>query len=310
MSGKELKKNGKASAHKNVNTFHIDSLGNVTQIDRVEKGTLKYVTYYHYNSENKVVRRDRDDDKGKRIESKVQEYSDKGKPTNFYAIRAGDTVFQMSRGVIKDLKSTDAYYRKGKLKFRWESTYFDDKQKKQTILYKPNDKVKYIWDYQCKEEGQEINKHKDTTRVCKTKSMDFDGITTTVEQSVNEKGDITKYVTKTNRNNKVIYYAVYRGSDEVLNYENEYVYDESGDALLGYVSKNYTKGDLRSKYDRRYDLDGNVLKSESKGYKKGKLIQDTKQSVNYDKDNRIIQDERSNFTKKTSTIHTYQYTSR
>lgn len=310
VSGKELKKNGKSSAHKNVNTYHIDSLGNVTQIDRVEKGKLKYITYYYYNSENKVVRMDRDDDKGSRIESKIQEYGDKAMPTNYYHISDGDTVYQMSRGVIKDLKSTDAYYQKGKLKYRWESTYYVDNQRKQTTLYKSNGKVKYIWDYQCKEEGQEINKHKDTTRVCKSKSTDSDGITTTVEESVNEKGDITKYVSKTNANNKILYWAAYHGGDEILNYENQYNYDESGNVLVGYVSKNYTKGDLRSIYNRQYDLDGNIVKSESKGYKNGKLIRDTKQTVNYDKENRIIQDESSNFTRNTSTIHTYEYTSR
>ncbi len=140
-------------------------------------------------------------------------------------------------------------------------------------------KEKYIWDYQCKEEGIEIKKQKDTTTRCESIKKDKNGITTYIYHTVNEKGEIFKTINKQNKAGKFFYYKRTKGPKDELTFEQTTTFAKDDSTKLAVIYINYKKGTPSYKNTYSYDKNGNELSTNLKRYNKRVLIKET--SVEY-----------------------------
>ncbi len=96
----------------------------------------------------------------------------------------------------------------------WKYEYYADGSKKTSKMYKKG-KLKSVWNYECKEEGEQARKHQDTVMVCKNESVDADGNRTVTTRRYNEKGLPVKDVFVYSKDNKIIQTNYYNTKDEL-----------------------------------------------------------------------------------------------
>ncbi len=278
-----IKKNGKEIKHKHQNTFTIDSDGNVIKINNTKNSKPSHITSYVYDENGKITSMIIVDNENNFVEEKHQRMNENGVMVEYVELSENqDTLEHLLKYVPTGGNTkSDYYYKKGKLKQRWVSEYDDAGTKLKTTLYKPNGKVKYIWDYRCNEEGVELNKHKDTTTICKTKTQDEDGITTLVYQYSNEKGEIYKNISRYNKAEKLIYLKSVKGVEETMLREFDYEYAGDDSTLLSAISKYYHKGELRNIYTTQYDKYGLQTSKDITRFKNGLIDSQSVETYEY-----------------------------
>jgi hypothetical protein len=114
--------------------------------------------------------------------------------------------------------SESILYKKGgtEMKNKWAYEYFYKGRLSKTILYKGNGKVKKIWSYNCKEEGQKLEKRKNETQVCTWDQSSADYLLK-VFQTFDEKGNVVKNVYKyTVRDTLILEYCRYDEKDRLV----------------------------------------------------------------------------------------------
>ena len=152
----------------------------------------------------------------------------------------------------------------------WIYSYYPDGSKKSSVIYNSKGKIKYVWNYDCKPEGELVKKHKDTTLVCKQTEYDADGNKVLTERKFDAKGKPTKEVTRYTKDDKLIS-CEYYNSDDVLT--GKWVYDKKTGFVSGFIG--YNKGKENYKWEKIYNENGvvtvestyrNGIKSEEKLY--------------------------------------------
>jgi len=159
---------------------------------------------------------------------------------------------------------------------------------KKTSFYNGKGKLKYVWDYQCKEEGMEVKKHKDTSTVCVSKEYDQDSILTTIYHTIGTDGNITKTINKRNRKGKFISYKRTKGVDDLPVSEYNLTYATDDTTLISSISYGYAKGKLISERKKSFDDEMNLTSSSFKSYKKGVLKEEIVYTFEYDTQGRPI----------------------
>lgn len=252
--------------------FHFNDKGQLVQYDNLLKGKIRYTKKYEYDHNNRVVK---EEYYKKRVlrSTGYQSYQSGLIVADYFKVNhKGDTTFKLVRTDINDsFISHDYYFDKGKLRSHWKNEYYENHTLKKSTLYKANGKPKYVWDYACKEEGVEVLKHKDTTKVCHEMGTDKDGITTLIYQYVSEKGELIKTISKTNKAGQTVYFKRSKGIEDIPVAEYEYRYADNDSTLTHLSHKRYSKGKLYSTFAKEYDKNENQTKGEYIRYKKGEV---------------------------------------
>lgn len=263
-------KKGKKKTSKVHQTFVFTKQGKVAEYYTSLNGKLMQKCEYTYDSFGNVILKLNWDKKGRLVNKETYYKKPKGAGSEYCRInKKGDTTFRVERSAIDrgSFTSVDSYFKRGKLEYVWKNDYYPDKNLRKTILYTKKGKQKYVWDYQCKKEGVEIVKHKDTTAVCESVEKDSNGITTNIRQFVDEKGEINKSVLKTNRYGKYWYYKTTKGPGDVTTYEQIITYGSDDSTVVKQQTIWYTKGKTVTKSIVEYDENGNQQLYRKDGYK-------------------------------------------
>lgn len=148
----------------------------------------------------------------------------------------------------------------------WSYEYYADGSKKTSRLHK-NGQLKYVWNYECKEEGEQARKHQDTMMVCKNESIDVNGNKTVTVRRYNEKGLPIKEVYVYSPDDKIIDLKYFNNKDELF-----YQYSSSANRK-NVIFSYFTKGRLHWKHEINYDDNQQIL--ESVTYTRGKVTSRT-----------------------------------
>lgn len=272
-----------------INSF--DDHGLISYTESYRKGEKVWSSLYTYSSTPRpfVTSYISMNKKGEFERSQFYWKSDSSRASEYVKTnKKGDTTFRSVKSDVENLKSTDQYYKKGKLKMYWINEYYENKSLKKTTLYTGKNKEKYVWDYQCKTEGVEVKKQKDTTTRCESVEKDLNGITTYIYHTVNEKGELFKTINKQNAIGKYFYYKRTKGPKDVLLYEQMISYAADDSTRTGLEYSRYYKGKKTAAYSYTYDMNGNETSRIFEEYKKGELVKKTSTSYEYDNKNRPV----------------------
>jgi hypothetical protein len=150
------------------------------------------------------------------------------------------------------------YYKKDQdqPKRRWVYEYYPDHSKKSSTLYDEKGKIKYVWNYECKPEGELAKKHKDTTAICRTEETDKDGNKTVTLRKFNAKGKPYKEVSVYNKDNKMIEMRYYNSKDIIY-----YRYVQNPDHLITAWYNYNRKGIENNRYEYLYNPKKKLLET-------------------------------------------------
>ncbi|MCB9261732.1 MAG: hypothetical protein H6607_05095 [Flavobacteriales bacterium] len=304
-----VKPNGKVKPEKIDQSFLFDPNGRLTHYLEFKKGSTIETRMMDYDSQNNIIGTSVYGKNFNLIHRRFTSYNSEGKVDFSGTVnKNGDTsYFNRYYPKIGNTSSSE-YYKNGKLIHRYVSTYYDNGDMQKRTLYKPNGKIKYVWDYECKETGVEVFKHKDTTTVCTSKSIDDDGNTTIVNQMTDEKGEIYKSITVQNAQGKRMSYSYFKvkGGEEKLLYKNEYRYAKDT-VLISESYESYEKEKLKHYTQMEYDEVGNLTNQTQRYYKNGELLTEYTTGYIFDGLNRPVQRSRKeNNGSAIITQYTYQ----
>jgi len=181
------------------------------------------------------------------------------KSTNTFTEKEYDVInYKGKKSDKKRKKLTQTIdYKKGGEKQANKWVYEYDENGKQTVtrFYNSKNKVKYVWDYSCKEEGA-LMASKNQINFCKWNESE-DGMLIEVTRKTSAKGEIKKSIKKYDADTNLVLKEEY--IDGVL--KTKVTYDKNFTKPL--VWEFYKKGVLRSKYMYIYDKDGKVLNTKA-----------------------------------------------
>lgn len=132
----------------------------------------------------------------------------------------------------------DTYNKRGQLKSYYLYEY-NGKKLKSTGLYNRDGKIIRFWNYNCDDAGV-MQKQKDTTTYCTSKTYLNDGGMILTTNYFNEKGEPVKSVNYLDSNNKSTKYLYYVGKNQALVYLSASTYINKQEA------SNYTKSFTRN----------------------------------------------------------------
>jgi hypothetical protein len=178
------------------------------------------------------------------------------------------------------LTESDYYIKNSEVpKEKWVYEYYANHSKKRSTFYKKG-KVKYVWNYECKEEGELIKKHKDTTMICENTEFDIAGNKTVTLRKFNQKGKPYKEVYVYNKENKIIETRFYNEKDILI---NKFVQNPDNFSTVWYYFNN--KGMERYRYENIYNSKNNII--EESRYKNQNILT-SKKTYNYNENNILL----------------------
>ena len=154
-------------------------------------------------------------------------------------------------------------------------------------MYNSKGKVKYVWSYECNDQGKLLPPEgKDTTLICRWDEYDNDGFLYKVERKVDEKGQMIKRVQKYTPDTLLVETAAYNINDVPLFI---YRYLPGGFPHLHTETIYYRKGKKRSHYKWEYNDEG--LKTRFSIIDKHDQVR-SEVSYNYDEEGRLLSEKR------------------
>ncbi len=304
--------------------FTNDARGNCTSaVFNNKKGKTKRQFVFTYSPENLVLSKAMLNGKGKELRRVTFSYNKDSLQTEAVLYKRGKETQKNTYAYNKFKQYTEqAFYRKGEIKkkiisyydstrikesefykngnadysFKWVYTYYSDKSRKTSTIFKCNGKVKYTWNYDCKPEGELMSKHKDSTLICQNKEYDKDSNITYTYRQFNEKGKPEKVVSTWSKNRKIMQYATYRENDIPVSffkynmvtseYEQQIYYNKKGKETFKIINTfdndnnltevdDYNKGSLNAKTVRQFNS-SKLVTSETNYKKNNKVINASK----------------------------------
>jgi len=173
-----------------------------------------------------------------------------GKPVTQEKIKYNKIIYkhEWTYNADENPTETKSYGKKGKYTGRAVTEYHDKYNKSKTTQYNAKGKVKKVWLYDCKEEGELQTEKKNETRVCLKKEIS-DNILTEVYQNFNAKGRVEKHIYKYHLSDTSVFeYTRYDDKDRLT---NKITYMNSFDLPLHRVF--YVKGKVRSEAKCEYE---------------------------------------------------------
>ncbi len=258
------------------NITYDQKTNKITTLDKYKKkDKLKYSMNYKWNIDSALTEISKTNRKGKLDYKSTWKYTD-----------------------AKKILESKRYNNDGEdLKFIWKYVYDDKDELLQTQLFKgEKEKLKHVWDFNCHQEGEVLNKEKNTTQVC-TWSEDQGKFLVKTYQRFDEKGKIRKYVS---------YYTL---KDTVLVESKSF---NSKDELISISKYNSDKKNIywerlrkgKSIYKNVTSYNSNGDRTHYSYYKRGKLK--SERSYNFNDNNNLIEEIYKNKGKfKSKTVYTY-----
>jgi len=276
--------------------FAFDTTGRITAFSGGRDGKpAKWSYAYTYNDKGNLQRAEQINRKGQLTKVTQHDYYTQGDVRlHFFELnKKGDTTQQNIQGSLDTitLRSKDYYYKKGKLKYTWVNEYYPNKSAKQTTLYNAKGQQEYVWSFECKEEGVEILKHKDTSTICTSKEYDADSTVTEVSLATDSRGKLIKTVKKRNKYGNLLVLTRSNETDNEYIQTDSFEYDENGKTQLKHAYQNFYNGKITGEWVTHYDTNGNVTAKNVKRYKKGILDTESHEVYTYDNQNRPSQKE-------------------
>lgn len=287
-----------------VKKIIYDTAGNsLAYLKFNKKGKVKYRAEYVYNNKYQVTKVTNFNKKGKIDYSYEYLYKDSNK--------LADRIFYNSKGEVawkyeyiyegNKIKEYRFYGKKNVLKKRYIYDYYDSVNLKSITLYNKKGKIEKVWSYECNQEGQQVAKTKDTTKVCKLTDYDYLGYKTVTYIYTDEKGKKTRMVSKYKDDSIFVSSKTFDSKDR-LTFENS---NEQREDTTYQTSKRYVRGKLRYEWESKINKDRNLCSSAY--YRKGKIFSGSLYVYNDKKLLSEIQffDKKNNFLNKKEYNYTY-----
>ncbi|MBI1306382.1 MAG: hypothetical protein GC181_07190 [Bacteroidetes bacterium] len=234
------------------------------------KNKIKKDDHFVYDDQLKVVQRYQINSKGDTLLFYSAKYDEAGhriQYSNRIKNRTYSSVSEFNDSAIIKYST----YINGKFKSYYVYEYYPNGDRKTTRYFNRKGKEKYVWSYACSEEGKEIARHKDTSTVCLKKTENPDGTTTSVWQSTDEKGKITKSIYVYNKVDKIISFKYFKGVEEQLVVEWTKIF-VSDTILISSSSTNYSDGKKNRQNHEEFNEAGQILSRKYSWYNgSGKL---------------------------------------
>jgi len=298
----------------------FDTKGNcISLMVNRKNGKLKQQFFFTYSPENRCISKTMLNGKGKEIRKMTYQYNSDTLVTESVLYKKGKEIRKNTSSYNKYREYTEqTFYKKGKIKakttskydsirilesyyykngspdfkWKWTYTYYDNKSRKSSVMYKADGTVKYTWNYDCKTDGELKSKHADSTLICQNLEYDADSNRTYTWREFNEKGKPRKMVSVYTKKRVLLQYASYHDND-IPSYF--FKYNKVTSEIEQQIYYN-NKGVERWKTLHTFDSSNNVI--ESNYYQKGKLSTKTvkeydsknfvTKSTDYDKKNKIV----------------------
>ena len=242
---------------KRVETYSYDLEGRLIQKEHVLKGKTIYSKSYTYNNQGLVSKISVTNSKNK-SETTVFKYNGnnqliESETMDFKGVyHAYKITFNANDKVTsKVLFKKDRNTPVKSLNF----SFYEDGSKKSTT-YINKGKVKYVWNFECSEEGT-LNdvKHKDETKICVKREKDADGNTFEWTRNFDEKGKLTK--TKKTYTNDTIWVKTERFNENGKLISEQYIKKDGG-----YINQYYDKNNISTtSYETFINNDEKIVKS-------------------------------------------------
>ncbi len=294
---------------KSITTLRINSKGDTSKsaIAYTKDGFLN--TYIWFNKDVPVKKTYAYNTYGKINE--VKSYNKKGNLTweSLYSFNLDTLVTEYlhkrkqkvySKRTIeyagKKITSTAYYYKSNpEPKTEYKYTFYDDGSRKETNYYKKG-KLKYTWNFDCKSEGEIVQKHKDTAQICSWIETDSEGRVIKWMQTTNEDNKIRKtksiFENETDKN-PVAFYS--------YNFKGILVYSWEKSKEKYKYSRYNKKGELESVYESFYDDLGREKNNQWTSFKKSKK-QTSKTEYQYNEEGLKIAETFTNYKGKVTNI--------
>ena len=247
-----------------------------------KKGQRKNITLLKYN-EAGAIEESRLFKKGKLKKIITYQRREDGKPLAQQKVNAKGVILLKDEWIYGDEDCLLEYrwYKRGgdKVSYKWVHEYRSGCDKSKSTFYNGRGKVKGVWTYNCKEEGQIQELKKNTTQVCRWEETSKDTLVQ-VYQSVDDKGRAIRYVKKYTRSDTLILESKMYDHKDRLIYKIQY--DKSMDRIT--YSAGFRKGKERRRMSAVYDQEKISSRSH---YRKGKLIR--KSTYVYNDDNSLAE---------------------
>ena len=214
---------------KYTSEYFYDNAGNIKKLKYTRSNGAIRNSTYTYNHSNKMTSAFTIDEKGK-VFGKRMSYNIDNK-ISYTSIYKKDTVTP-----VKELLYE----------------YHPEGSKKKTT-YKEKGKVKYVWEYECSEEGELLDANKKETKICISRETNLDGNEVVWTREFH-KGELRKTKTINSKDGPWISIQ-YFDKDDVL--VTEYTKNESGGQLTKSRNK---KGVMILSRESILDKDGNIIK--------------------------------------------------
>ena len=195
-------------------TYEYNNTGNLTKKVSTNYKGQKAVEEQVYNDQNQLVKKEKVGYKGK-YSGIEQEFNKEGKIVS-------KKIFDK-----KDAEPTNELL----------YTYYEDGSK-QSETYKKNGKIKYVWNYDCKSDGELIDvKNKDNSTICIKEETDESGNRTVWKRDFDENGELVKTMSVFTKDSVFIEMKSFTADDRLLKYVvhkkeggiRSIVYDKKGD---------------------------------------------------------------------------------
>ena len=229
QEGRIIKTESFYKKKKYTSEYSYDKANNVIELKHTRPNAEIRLSKYTYNDSNMMLSAFTVDEKGKVFGKRISYTSDNKILSS--SIFKKDTITPTKELLYE---------------------YYPEGNKKKTI-YKEKGKVKYVWEYQCSEEGELVSAEKKETKICILKEINSDGNEVIWTREFH-KGELRK--TKTINSKDGFWISIQHfDKDEVL--VTEYTRNESG----GQVTKSRNKkGEMILTAESILDENQNLIK--------------------------------------------------
>ncbi len=268
-NGKLIRKEYITSKFETVTLLSYDSDNNITEVITKNNKGEKWVSNTKYEN-GLAVEVENIDEKGKYSGTK-REYNEAGLITRHLR-------FEKSRTE----PTHELIY-----------TYYEGGSKK-NIIYNEKGKFKYVWNFDCKEEGELVNiKSKDKSTICIKEEVDPTGNKIIWNREFDESGKLIKTKEVRSANDRLITREIFNQADRLL---TKTFMKENG----GFCTESYDKkGEVASKRESFLNKDGKLIRSKytSKGFNYTNIY-------SYEGD---LQSTNSRISKRRITVNQFEY---
>lgn len=267
---------------KSKEIYQLDKEGRIIQVERfATDGALASKTYFEFNSFGKKTLIEITNSKGETsselytytkdslVKTHIKKYFNDKTTTTTYTYRDKKVISKETYGnkgtfVAFKVKYNEngsvqlkEYFQKDTTQSKKSLAYdYYESGSKKTITYIEKSKIKYVWNYDCKPEGELVDvKNKSNSTICIKEEMDESGNRIVWTREFDENGSLIKTRSTFNEKNQILNIQRFRENGTIA---SEFAYKENG----GTRSKSFNEeGDETIQRETFVDENKQLVKS-------------------------------------------------